>query len=503
MRANKPLRRRNVGALVLGLIVAWMSLLTFVEQAQAIPVFSRKYQTSCVTCHTIFPQLNPFGEAFRRNGYQFPDDDETLVKEEPVKLGIDAYKEMFPKAIWPSTLPSIPAFSVFALAQNIVNLAPNPAVQKNWDINAPSDIELVGASTFGKDISTFWDLAFTPQSGASVGRVFVQFSNLFSWDTEDDDDGARKGNRFMALPPRALNLRVGRFDPAVLPHVITEESMAQYGPLTTSFSLGQTGFSLFAEQPAIEINGILQQYWSYAVGIANGGSSVTLPSDDNTFKDIYFRVARRWYGFPMDGRLGSSAPGSVTGAQTKPANDSPDDYESESADYWKSWLFETGVYGWFGKANVPNGNGANGYDPNDPSTFGKDRFERIGVDARLWQGSLDIYGNAFVGHDPFPGFLQNNISLAGPTDHAGYYIEADYQWNAWAMSFLRYEQIKIYNGGFSGQQQARVVPGIVLALRQNMRLSSEVYINTQHLQPIDPSIPQSLGQWITTLWWAF
>ena len=73
MRANKPLRQRNVGALVLGVVAAWMSLLTFVERAEAIPVFSRKYQTSCITCHTIFPQLNPFGEAFRRNGYQFPD----------------------------------------------------------------------------------------------------------------------------------------------------------------------------------------------------------------------------------------------------------------------------------------------------------------------------------------------------------------------------------------------------------------------------------------------
>jgi hypothetical protein len=509
MRANKPLRQRNVGALVLGVVAAWMSLLTFVERAEAIPVFSRKYQTSCITCHTIFPQLNPFGEAFRRNGYQFPDDDETLVKEEPVKLGIDAYKEMFPRAIWPSTLPSIPAFSVFALGQSVVNLNPN-GTQKNWDLNAPSDIELVGAGTLGKDISTFWDLAFTPQDGASVGRVFVQFSNLFSWDTEDDADGARKGGRFMALPPRALNLRVGRIDPAVLPHNITEESVAQYVPLTTSFSLGQTGFNLFAEQPAIEINGIIQQYWSYAVGIANGGSSVALPSDDNTFKDVYFRVARRWYGFPMDGRLGQSVPGSVTGAQTKPANESPDDYEPTGLDYWKWWLFETGVYGWFGKSNIPLTSPITGsptYDPNDPSTFSKDRFERIGVDARLWQGNVDIYGNAFVGHDPFPGFLQNNISLGGPTDHAGFFIETDYQWNAWAMAFLRYEQIKIYNGGFSGQEQARVVPGAVLALRQNLRLSSEVYINTQHLQAVDPNIPsaipQSTAQWITTLWFAF
>jgi len=31
------------------------------QTALTIPAFARKYQTSCVTCHTVFPQLNAFG----------------------------------------------------------------------------------------------------------------------------------------------------------------------------------------------------------------------------------------------------------------------------------------------------------------------------------------------------------------------------------------------------------------------------------------------------------
>lgn len=27
--------------------------------AHAIPAFARKYETSCLTCHTIYPKLNP------------------------------------------------------------------------------------------------------------------------------------------------------------------------------------------------------------------------------------------------------------------------------------------------------------------------------------------------------------------------------------------------------------------------------------------------------------
>ena len=42
------------------------------SHAWAIPAFARKYKTGCVTCHTIFPKLTPFGEQFRRNGYRFP-----------------------------------------------------------------------------------------------------------------------------------------------------------------------------------------------------------------------------------------------------------------------------------------------------------------------------------------------------------------------------------------------------------------------------------------------
>src|SRR5216683_3041014 len=41
----------------------WILALT--PKASAIPAFSRKYQTSCATCHSNYPELNDFGEAFK------------------------------------------------------------------------------------------------------------------------------------------------------------------------------------------------------------------------------------------------------------------------------------------------------------------------------------------------------------------------------------------------------------------------------------------------------
>ena len=75
-------------------------------RASAIPAFARKYETSCLTCHTVYPRLNPFGEAFRRNGYRFPGVDSDYVKQHTVPLGQEANKKTFPNSVWPATLPT-------------------------------------------------------------------------------------------------------------------------------------------------------------------------------------------------------------------------------------------------------------------------------------------------------------------------------------------------------------------------------------------------------------
>ena len=89
-----------------------------VPSSRAIPAFSRKYQTSCTTCHSNYPELNDFGEAFKKNGFKFPKDDETFVKEEPVLLGAKAQKEAFPEAVYPGEIPGtradcVPLFGQF------------------------------------------------------------------------------------------------------------------------------------------------------------------------------------------------------------------------------------------------------------------------------------------------------------------------------------------------------------------------------------------------------
>ena len=99
-------RTRDISlfAVVVTLVVLW-AVLWSAPKSSAIPAFSRKYQTSCTTCHNNYPELNDFGEAFKKNGFKFPKDDETFVKEPPVLLGAKAQKEAFPQAVYPGEIP--------------------------------------------------------------------------------------------------------------------------------------------------------------------------------------------------------------------------------------------------------------------------------------------------------------------------------------------------------------------------------------------------------------
>jgi len=40
--------------------------------AQAIPIFAQRYGFQCGVCHSVLPELNAFGNAFRNNGYRLP-----------------------------------------------------------------------------------------------------------------------------------------------------------------------------------------------------------------------------------------------------------------------------------------------------------------------------------------------------------------------------------------------------------------------------------------------
>src|ERR1019366_9085420 len=94
--------------LLLLTVVALIGFQISAPRLMAIPAFARKYHTACATCHNNWPELNDFGRAFKINGFKFPKDDDTFLKEPPLLLGAQAQKESFPNSIYPGELPILP-----------------------------------------------------------------------------------------------------------------------------------------------------------------------------------------------------------------------------------------------------------------------------------------------------------------------------------------------------------------------------------------------------------
>ena len=483
MPHSQPRTRRRFVAAILAVLVVALLVLTCAKPALAIPAFARKYEMSCIVCHVVFPKLTQQGEAFRRNGYQFPVADELFVKSEQLALGSDAWKDMWPNSIWPSEIPGMPPLFLRSKIRMYFHTDPANAGDKRWDMDFPHDLDCGGAGTLRKDISFWAEVEWEPKDhdSATVKRVFLQFSNLFAWDEMDDDDGMRMGHRWLTLPPHAMNLKIGKFDTGVLMPVLSQNrriGIQQAVPIRQRMFANRFRFEP-VQSAAVELNGIIRQYNSYAVGFANGGMVSGEHLDDNTNKDVYFRVARKWFGYPLDGEIGSVKPAGQASSEPPP---SADELGPPGLDFWRECGFETGVFGWWGKAEIPaetitvlNSLPVVG-DPLDFRTDTiypgrSDYFRRIGVDARFQWFDLDLYGMAYWGRDTFAG-RASGVDL-GIEDHFSWFAQADYMCKPWLLVFLRYDQTTFNEVARAGSEETKVTPGAVLVFGPNLVLRSE------------------------------
>src|SRR5258708_6235253 len=165
---------------------------TTAQSSFAIPAFARMYGTSCATCHINFPKLNDFGKAFKDAGFKFPKDDESFVKIPPVMLGAPAQKEIWPKAIWPGTIPGLPPiglrFNTFfqVTPKNASNYnaqlppgTPTPTIPRT-DLE-PGLLSMFMAGNFGDDIAFWVDTDFNvggSNAAGGLGDGYLKIVNI-------------------------------------------------------------------------------------------------------------------------------------------------------------------------------------------------------------------------------------------------------------------------------------------------------------------------------------
>ncbi len=442
-------------------VVMWV-MLASVPKSSAIPAFSRKYQTSCTTCHSNYPELNDFGEAFKKNGFKFPKDDEVFVKEPPVMLGAKAQKEAFPTAVYPGEIPGyLPV--AFRYEGNFTLNRKQPAgfIEQNGftprtDVFAPNTFTIIGAGSFGQNFS-FWiddDISVGGDNGAgAMGDGYLKYNDL---------------GHSIGLPKNALNVRFGQFEldlPFTQARSIYLSPYDIYGQASVAGSLGTTNNqTIFGEpQRGIEFGGTPNNgNFDWSVAVVNGSNAgTTLRSS----KDVYVRVSQR-FNLERD----SESRNAIQAAGPT----GPRDHTSIRA----------GFLYYYGK-NQQNQDGL--LFPGLATI--EEPFYRIGGDLRFKYRKLELFGLGMYGHD------DNHVVTAGDpltiapataVTFSGGFAGANYWFYPWLIGTFHYDAVNSHadfingradfiNGTPASQYQTRnrFSPGFQVLVRANIKVVGE------------------------------
>ncbi len=305
-------------------VIIPLFLFSVSTRSYAIPAFSRQYQTSCTTCHLDFPKLNDFGKAFKDAGFKFPKEDADFLKVAPTLLGAEAQKQVWPKTVWPGSIPGISPIglrmnSFFQWTGGNRNQFNPLAAPGTVPQTIPStDFEtgffsIFTAGNFGSDIA-FWvddDISVAGEnSNGELGDGYLRFVNI---------------GRFLKLPKDVLTVRAGQFE-LDLPFtqarsinlspydIYSESNIGAISAITARSQFVNNQFNFGNVAKGVEFSGghnyggyhysvtILDQntsgtsqtnspYVPSATGGANGGVGF---ASDSSFKDVYARFAYRF-----------------------------------------------------------------------------------------------------------------------------------------------------------------------------------------------------------------
>lgn len=474
-------------ATILGLLLS-LALVT-VTPVTAIPAFARKYGSSCQTCHIAYPKLNAYGEAFRLLGYRLPGETEDQVEQPPTALGSDAYKRVWPNAVWPTTIPSHVPLAV--TSEFLVQ-----STDENDDFIFPSEVALVAAGTSGDNISYFGEIAFEQEaedgefeSEAGVEHIDVRFIRMLH-------------------DSLAFNLKVGAFQPELVQAfdharrltVANYDSMFAVQTLAVGGAAevgghghgGEGGIALPAVARGFEGYGVVHHRFQWAAGLVNGLEPGQDSFDANDRKDTYGRVSYKWGGLAPDGSNADTYAG--------------------SAKNWQETSFELGAFAYFGDGSgilVPvdgheeEGHGDEGHEeepaeeehdalmsnvalantePEElaPAFLEPEDSTRYGLDFNLLYKDFNIFGAYLDAEDDLRAFAEDHDGGVGVPlpDESGtfawssWFLEVDAVLKyPWLHGAVRYEAVDL--AADHAEDFERAVVSITGLVRANVKTTLE------------------------------
>ncbi|MEJ2060508.1 MAG: cytochrome C [Gammaproteobacteria bacterium] len=130
--------------------------------AHAVPSFARQLGVSCSACHTVYPQLTPFGRRFKALGYTMTNGESiTQERNKVTDLNIDKYP---------------PLSLMIQVADSVINKH-QPGSQKN-NAQLPTQMSLFYAGRISPKVGSFMQLTYDgAEDHISLDNTDVRFAD--------------------------------------------------------------------------------------------------------------------------------------------------------------------------------------------------------------------------------------------------------------------------------------------------------------------------------------
>jgi hypothetical protein len=153
-------------------VLGGSALLLVAQPASAIPPFARQTGLACEACHTMPPELTPFGRRFKLSGY-------TLTTRPPLVNDIDDHKK---NTLWLSDLPGVTVLAQIGYDHYDRappdSALPYPAHAQSDSYQFPDQFSLAYAGALSDRVGAWLQLTYNGQAGSvGVDNIDIRYSD--------------------------------------------------------------------------------------------------------------------------------------------------------------------------------------------------------------------------------------------------------------------------------------------------------------------------------------
>ena len=326
--------KKSLAVTLVALFVLAVSFAMVPKKANAIPAFAQKYHFSCAVCHTVFPNLNPFGRAFWRNGFRLPGTNGTPADATQITNGLSLPNP------WP--IPIVLEAQIYYQHITNENVSTRKGYSQSDAFGTLDDIVIGGAdklyTPFVNSLSFYVNYS-SANGGSLSGPVWASLNGL----------GAGFG-----LPSHLLNLKLGTVTTAS-PYFYRQQ------PFSGGFKIGPT------------ING-------QGLNVGADGESGVLIHNGNAGIALYGTPGYHlWYKVTMTNDAGPKANTPATGNYALGAPSGVQNYVGQATNAME-YSYQLKEY-----APIPMGQLEFGY-------YGASIAEPITVSGNTWTDGIQVNG---------------------------------------------------------------------------------------------------------------